>query len=125
MNESVPKPVDIKERAFKYSLRAIKLCQYLDKSSGNAGWILSKQYLRSAASIGANLEEAQAAESRADFAHKYTIALKEAREAIYWLKLISESELVPKTKLAPLLKETEELAAIIGKIISNTKRRSR
>lgn len=61
---------DIRERAFKYALRAIKLYQFLQDGKDGAGWIIAKQYLRSATSIGANVEEAQSGESRADFIHK-------------------------------------------------------
>ena len=69
-------PWDIKERTFKYALRSIKLYQALNDGKNKAGWVLSKQYLRSATSIGANIAEAKAAESRADFIHKYGIAQK-------------------------------------------------
>ena len=72
-----------------------------------AGWILGKQYLRCATSIGANVEEAQAGESRADFIHKLGIAQKEARESRYWLHLLAESGIVSTGKLRPLMKETE------------------
>jgi len=88
-------PQDIRERALQYSLRAIKLYQALQETKDGAGWILGKQYLRAATSIGANVEEAQAGESRADFIHKYGIAQKEARESLYWLKLLALSELIP------------------------------
>ncbi len=67
-------PRDIRKRSYQYALRAIRLYQYLQKQRDSAGWIIGKQYLRAATSIGANLEEAQASESRADFAHKLGIA---------------------------------------------------
>ena len=73
------KPRDIRSRAFAYALRAIKLYQYLQGRKDGAGWMLGRQYLRSGCSIGANIEEAQASESRADFVHKLGIAQKEAR----------------------------------------------
>src|SRR5208282_968896 len=85
---------DIRKRAYQYALRAIKLYQHLQKRGDGAGWILGKQYLRAATSIGANIEEAQASESRADFIHKMGIAQKEARESFYWLRLIADSHVV-------------------------------
>ena len=114
---------DIRERAFQYALRAIKLFQFLQKQKDGAGWILGKQYMRAACSIGANIEEAQSAESRADFVHKLGIAEKEARESLYWLRLTLGSGIVSTDKLAPLLTETGELIAVIASIIIKTKAR--
>ncbi len=116
-------PVDIRERSFQYALRAIKLYQFLQKGRDGAGWTLGKQYLRAACSVGANIEEAQASESRADFVHKLGIAQKEARESLYWLRLLSESEIVPKAKLRPLIHETEQLVSVLTSIVVNTKRK--
>ena len=116
-------PVDIRERSFQYALRAIRLYQFLQKGKDGAGWILGKQYLRAACSVGANIEEAQASESRADFIHKLGIAQKEARESLYWLRLLSESGIVGKAKLNPLVHETEQLVSVLTSIVVNTKRR--
>ena len=125
MKDEKTNPPDIRARTFRYALRAIKLYQYLQKNDDKSAWIIGRQYLRSATSIGANIEEAQSGESRADFIHKYGIAQKEARESLYWLKLLSESGLLPKSKLAPLLQETDEILAVISKIIINSKRREK
>jgi len=114
-------PWSIRERAFQYALRAIKLYQHLQKQKDGAGWILGKQYMRAACSIGANIEEAQSGESRADFVHKMGIAEKEARESLCWLRLTSSSEIVPVSKLTPLIKETEELIAVLASIILSAK----
>jgi four helix bundle protein len=118
-------PREILARSFAYALRAIKLYQYLQHKKDGAGWILGKQYLRAATSIGANIEEAQAGESRSDFIHKLGIAQKEARESRYWLHLLAESGIVGKEKLQPLRRETEELIGIITAIIVKTKSRDR
>jgi four helix bundle protein len=115
-------PQEIRARTFAYALRAVKLYQYLQKKSDGAGWILGKQYLRAATSIGANVAEAQAGESRADFIHKLGIAQKEARESLFWLQLLAESELVGQAKLRPLLHETGELIAVITAILVSSKR---
>ncbi|TET38910.1 MAG: four helix bundle protein [Planctomycetota bacterium] len=117
------KPRDIRKRVFEYSLRAIKLYQSLQEGKDSVGWIISKQYLRSATAIGANMEEAQAGESRKDFIHKCSIALKEGRESLYWLRLLAESGIIAKERITPLIAETEELVAVIAKIIINTKKK--
>lgn len=87
-----------------------------------AGWVLGKQYLRAATSIGANIAEAQAGESRADFIHKLGIAQKEARESWFWLRLMADSRIVKGGRLTPLVKETEELIAVITAILVSTKK---
>jgi len=118
-------PPDIRKRAYGYSLRAIRLYHALQECKDGAGWVLGKQYLRAATSIGANIEEAQAAESRLDFVHKYGIAQKEARESLYWLKLLAESGIIALPRLRPLMKETEELFAVITGIILSAKRKTK
>ncbi len=122
--DEVKVPQDIRQRSFRYALRAIKLHQALQETRDGTCWILGKQYLRAATSIGANVQEAQSGESRADFVHKYGIAQKEAKESLYWLRLLAESELVALNRLEPLIRETEELYAVITAIIVKAKRRS-
>ncbi len=114
--------IQIQARSFQYALRAINLFQSLSESKNYAGNILGKQYLRSATSIGANIQEAQAGESRADFIHKMTIAQKEARECLYWLQLLQESKIIDHERLQPIIQETKEIIAIITTIIVNTKK---
>ena len=80
---------DIVKRTVAYSLRIIKFFKTLSKDS--ASQILAKQLLCAGTSIGANVHEAQAAQSKADFISKMSIAYKETREALYWLRLIKES----------------------------------
>jgi len=114
---------DIRERAADYALRAIQLYRHLLRKRDGVGSILGKQYLRSATSIGANLIEAQAGESRRDFIHKCSIAQKEARESKYWLQLMLRAELIPPARLTALLDETNQLIAILTAIIVKSKRR--
>ncbi len=121
-NQEKVKSWDIRERALEYALRAIKLFQCLQEGKDKAGDIIGKQYLRSATSIGANIEEAQSGESKADFIHKFTISQKEARESLYWLRLLDKSQLIPNDHLKFLIQETEEIIAIITRIIVNTKK---
>jgi len=125
MNQEKEKPWDIRERSFEYALRAIKLYQFLQEQKEQTGYIIGKQYLRAATSIGANIEEAQSGESRADFIHKYSIAQKEARESLYWLRLLAKSEIVPNQRLTLLISETQELIAIITTIIVRAKKNQR
>ncbi len=113
---------DINKRTFDFALRIIKLCQFLNKNYVMENNILAKQLLRSGTSIGANVEEAQAGQSRPDFIHKMAIALKEARETNYWLRLLEASEILSKDKLAELLKESNEIMKIIGAIIVSSKK---
>lgn len=114
---------DIVERTFRFSVRIVKLCQVLDERPG-VGRTLSRQLLRSGTSIGANVEEAQAGQSRADFLSKYSIALKEARETLYWLRLIGECEILAPLRLAEITQECNELVAILTTIVKNTRSES-
>lgn len=115
------KPPDIKERTFAFALEVVRLCRTLDGKPGTAR-TLGHQLLRSATSIGANVEEAQAGQSQADFISKYNIALKEAREAIYWLRLLDASEEYPDGLCKALSREAGEITRIIGSIIVNTRK---
>jgi four helix bundle protein len=117
----VPAVFDIRERALAYSLRAIKLYQALQKKRDGAALIIGTQFLRSALSIGANIAEAQSAESKADFVHKFGIAQKEARESAYWLELLLRSTILPSNRLDELRQETGEIIAVITTIIVKTK----
>lgn len=107
---------DIKTRTFDFALEIVSLCQILEAEPGVCR-TLSRQLLRSGTSIGANMEEAQAAASRADFINKCTISLKEARETAYWLRLLGASNLAPSAPLSELLREAKEIKRIIGAII--------
>jgi len=78
--------------------------------------------LKSGTSVGANTEEAQAAQSKPDFISKNSIALKEARETHYWLRLLIAAGIMPEKKLAELRDESEELKLILGSIVVSAKR---
>ena len=114
------KPRDIQERAFAFAVEAVRLCQRLDEKPG-VGRTLGRQLLRSATSIGANMEEAQAGQSKADFIGKTSIALKEARETLYWLRLLEASEVSCDAQLPDLQNEAREIAKILGAIIVSAK----
>ena len=126
MSEESRVPVrDIQARTLAYAVRAVRLYQALQESRDGAAWVIGKQFLRSATSIGANIAEAQSAESPADFVHKYGIAQKEARETDYWLSLMEASDLLSEARLAPLRQETNEITARITTIIVNKKKSMR
>lgn len=114
-------PLDIKKRTFDFALEIVRLCQELSERSP-VSKRLSYQLLGSGTSIGANVEEAQAGQSRADFMSKYAISLKEARETIYWLRLLEASGQFTDSKLHILLREADEIARIIGAIIVHAKK---
>src|SRR5262249_580655 len=103
------------------SLRVIRLFRFLQAQRDPVTSTLIKQLLRSSTSIGANITEAKSGESRRDFVHKYSIAQKEARESLYWLKLLLKADLLPATRLEPLIQETNEIIAIITTIIKKAK----
>ena len=124
-NSGRPKKlVDITERAFAFAVRIVNLCKFLEKHS-TVSRNLINQLLDAGTSVGANLEEAVAGQSKADFIHKNAIALKEARESNYWLRLI-----VATTKfkgsvnngVLELVQESGEIARIVAKRIISSKR---
>jgi four helix bundle protein len=104
------------EKSFEFSLNVIELYQRL-KSKNE--FVLSKQLLRSATSIGANVEEALAAQSRRDFLSKMSIASKEARETRYWLRLMKASKLEGQDYTG-LLAQAEELTRMLTAIVKTT-----
>ena len=114
---------DICERTFNFSVRIVKLCRFLDEQAG-VSRTLSKQLIRSGTSIGANVEEAQGGQSWADFLSKISIACKEARETMYWLKLLEAAEVIPDDRLKEIRTEANELVGILTSIIKSTKEKA-
>jgi four helix bundle protein len=112
------KPYDIRERAFMFACDIVAFCRVV----ADRGYILARlagQLVDAGGSVGANLEEAQAAQSKADFISKNRIALKEAREAHFWLRVISTSESSLAERSHPLIAECKELIAIVHTIVKN------
>lgn len=107
------------KKSIEFSLAIIEYCEKLEV---NKKFVIARQLLKSGTSIGANSMEAQNPESKADFIHKMKIAAKEADETQYWLLLCDYSTNYPDCKL--LLENLEELAKIIGKILSTAKRKT-
>jgi four helix bundle protein len=104
-------------KAYYYALMIIPLYQ---KMLLQREFIISKQLLRCSTSIGANIEEATAGSSRKDFVSKMAIASKEARESRYWLRLLSDSNMVDNFDYSPLLSEIDEIIRILTKIVKTT-----
>ncbi|MBI5446176.1 MAG: four helix bundle protein [Deltaproteobacteria bacterium] len=107
---------DIQARAFAFACRVVALHGELIRQDGTAR-TLAGQLLRAETSIGANLEEACAGQSKPDFISKCSIALKEARETHYWLRLLKASGSARAESLEPLLGEANELISILTAII--------
>lgn len=104
----------IQEKSFAFAIRIINAYKFLINEKKE--FVLSKQMLRSGTSIGANVEEAIGGQSKADFLSKISIAYKEARETLYWIKLLKETEYLTTEMADSLLIDVEEICRIIGKI---------
>jgi four helix bundle protein len=104
---------DLKQRAYYYALDVIKFLDSLDKRDYSVQ-VMSKQLLRSATSVGANIIEAQAGSSKKDFTNFFSHALKSANESKFWLCLLRDSQKADKEKAEKLPQETTELANILG-----------
>jgi four helix bundle protein len=107
----------IVEKSFEFALKIVSYCERLEEKKK---FVISRQLLGSGTSIGANIREAQNAESKADFIHKLKIAAKEADESEYWLLLCKYSNSYPFDE--QLLTDLNELIRILSKIISTSKR---
>ena len=112
------KPNVILEKTFQFSLRIVELCNVLEE---NRKYAIANQLLRSGTSIGANVREAQNAESQQDFIHKFKIAAKEAEEKMYWLDICLYSSDYPDTQVEK--QELLNIMYIINSIIGTMKRK--
>lgn len=117
----INKPQDIGERVFDFVVRVLKMTQSLPKTYVNVAII--NQIIRSVTSIGANIEEARGAHTKTDFTYGMNIAKKEARETIYWLKLIVEMNSSFSSRLNLLLQENEEIIKILTASVKTAKPR--
>src|SRR5262249_15650994 len=114
LNDRRDSPPEILERIFQFAAGIVRLCGKLDERPGVGRAMMSK-VLRAATSVPANVEEAQAAQSKADFISKMNIALKEARETHLRLRLAATANLVP-VEFLPLIREAEEIKRVLGAI---------
>ena len=110
----------ILDKTFNFAVRIVKLYKYL--SNEKKEYILSKQLLRSGTSIGANVNESQAAQSKADFISKMSIASKESRESKYWINLLIQTGYLNSNDkhTKSLITEIEEIIKLLTSIIKST-----
>ena len=108
----------IKEKTYQFALKIVLACKELISQKE---FVLSRQLLRSATSIGANVEEGVQGQSKADFIHKLSIAQKEAFETHYWLRLLRDSGYMNKENAIQLLSDCEEIQKIITAILKTSK----
>jgi four helix bundle protein len=117
-------PQDILERTFAFAVSIIALSGKLDERPG-VGRVMMSQILRAGTSVPSNVEEAQAAQSKADFVSKMSIALKEAREVHLRLRLLGTANgIVSRDDLGSLINEADEIKRVIGAIVVSAKRAS-
>ena len=109
----------IETKSFLFAVRITKLCRYLQEEKKE--YILSKQLLRSGTSIGANIAESQQAQSRADFISKLSIALKEAVETNYWLRLLHASDYLTESAFSSMITDCRELEKLLTSIIKTSR----
>lgn len=106
-------------KSYDFALQIVKVYRLLVEEKKE--FVLSKQLLRSGTSVGANVEEAMAASSKADFIHKLNISAKEARETSYWLRLLKDSDYLPATTFLPIHEECLVIRRILSKILLTLK----
>jgi four helix bundle protein len=108
----------LKDKSFAFAVRCINLYKCLTEKKE---FVMSKQLLRSGTSIGANIREAQNAESKADFVHKLAISQKECDETMYWLELLQATEFLSQEEYNSMNKEAQELLKMLRSSILTTK----
>jgi len=116
MNE---KDIKILDRSYRFALRIINLVREIPHEMCTE--VLARQIIRSGTSIGANVEEAIAGYSKAEFTHKMSIALREARETHYWLRLIHDSRIMNPSRFDSIIRESEEIKRILGAIVHTSR----
>ena len=110
----------IETKSFLFAVRIVNLCKYLAKTKKE--YVLVNQLMRSGTSIGANVAEAQQAQSRPDFLSKLNIALKEASETNYWLRLMKATDILSEAEYTSMITDCRELEKILTAILKTTKK---
>jgi four helix bundle protein len=110
------------DKSFAFAIRVVNAYKYLIEEKHE--FVISKQFLRSGTSIGANSEEAVGGQSKADFVSKISIAYKEARETKYWIRLLHATDYFDETQAKSLPADLDEILKIIGKIQITSKNNS-
>ena len=119
-NNNTNQKTDLKYRSYIYALDIMKLIDSLNRKDLSID-VISKQLIRSATSIGANIIEAQAGSSKKDFANFFSHALKSANETKFWISLLKDSKKVEKDRADKLLNEAIELSNMLGSSIITLK----
>ena len=109
----------IEIKSFQFAIRIVKLCKHIQDTKKE--YTLTKQLLRSGTSVGANVAESQQAQSRPDFIAKLSIALKEAVETNYWLRLLCATEYLTEIEYLSVIADCKELEKLLTAIIRSTK----
>ncbi|MFN4932197.1 MAG: four helix bundle protein [Bacteroidota bacterium] len=110
----------VQNKSYNFALNVVLIYKKLHQQNE---FVLSRQLVRSATSIGANIEEGIQAQSKPDFIHKFSIAQKESYEALYWLRLMEDAKYLKSEEVNPLKKQCLELQKLITSIIKTTKER--
>ena len=111
----------VQKKSFDFAVKVVKLAYQIQKEKKE--YDLSRQIIRSATSIGANIEESMGGQSDKDFLHKVSISYKEARETEYWLRLMLEVELISKDQQEELLENVREILRLLGAIRRTMKKK--
>jgi four helix bundle protein len=111
----------VKTKSYLFAVRIVNLYKFLTEEKKE--FVMSKQLLRSGTSIGANVREAEQAESKADFIHKLSIALKEANETEYWLDLLQETKFLNNSEYISIQIDIKELLKLLTSIIKASKQK--
>ena len=122
MNNALPENF-LREKSKRFAMRIVKLYQHVSEKSREG--VLSKQILRSGTSIGANVCEAQYAQSQKDFVSKMSIALKESAETEYWLELLHGGDFITRKQFDSLREDCIELLKMLTATVNTTKRKMR
>ena len=118
-NQNPKLKTELKYRAYQYSIKIIEFLDTLPRDFSTG--VITKQLLRSATSIGANIVEAKGASSKRDFTNFFSYSLKSANESLYWLGLLRDAKKINNAQIEYLLNETKELANILGSSILTLK----
>ena len=110
---------NVQDKSFRFAVRIVKLCKILRNERQE--YVLSKQLLQSGTSIGANISEAQQAQSRPDFLSKLSISLKETSETIYWLRLLEATDYLTKAEFDSIITDCVEIEKILTSSIKSLK----
>ena len=109
----------IQRKSYAFAVRIVRLYQHLCVSKRE--YVLSKQLLRCGTSIGANIEEGVGAQSRADFVSKLSVAYKEARETLFWIRILNDTGYFAPVQFVSIRSDADELCRILVSILKSTK----